>query len=104
MSSLKPDIFDPDFSNSEVFMRIRLMNVVAIILLNSLYGCVAHPTNPASVQNDPSCLKQTGSRIPANSESCTGSGRAYSSEDLNRTGSTTAGGSLRLLDPSLTAH
>jgi hypothetical protein len=48
------------------------------------------------------CLSQTGTRIPT--ENCSEIGRSYSSEDINRTGSTTAGDALRLLDPSITVH
>jgi hypothetical protein len=48
------------------------------------------------------CLSHTGSRIPG--ENCSEIGRSYSSEDINRTGSTTAGDALRLLDPSITVH
>jgi hypothetical protein len=55
----------------------------------------------AAAQN-PACLSQTGSRIPG--ATCSEIGRSYSSEDINRTGSTTPGEALRLLDPSITVH
>jgi hypothetical protein len=55
-------------------------------------------------QNNPACLKETGSRVPSGGASCLAYGHSYSSDDINRTGSPTVGGSLRLLDPTLTVH
>jgi hypothetical protein len=54
----------------------------------------------AAAAQDPSCLTQTGSRL-GDGTTCTATGRSYSKDDLDRTGATTVGGSLRLLDPSL---
>jgi hypothetical protein len=54
------------------------------------------------VQN-PNCLTHTGSRIDTKGK-CRGTGRSYTSEDLARTGKTTVGGALPLLDPSITVH
>lgn len=53
---------------------------------------------------DSACPNQTGSRIPVNPSTCSAPGRAYSSDDIKRTGATTAGGALRLIDPSVTVH
>ena len=53
-------------------------------------------------QKNPACLSDTGSRLPSSGADCSALGRSYSSEDIDRTGSSTAGGALRLLDPSLT--
>jgi hypothetical protein len=92
----------------------RGFNTVALVSLTLLVcGCAGSGTamrqdasTASARQDDPSCLKDTGSRIaPApGSANCAGFGRAYSNDDINRTGSTTAAGSLRLLDPSLTVH
>jgi hypothetical protein len=56
-------------------------------------------TNSAT-QNDSSCLRDTGSRLPS-STGCSAFGRSYSSADIDRTGSTTVSRSLQLLDPSV---
>ena len=56
-----------------------------------------------AAEKNPSCLSQTGSRISVKGE-CRGTGRSYTNDDINGTGATTAGGALRLLDPSITVH
>jgi hypothetical protein len=53
---------------------------------------------------NPACLKDTGSRIPSDGADCGAFGRSYSSDDIYGTGSTTASGALRILDPSITAR
>jgi hypothetical protein len=63
----------------------------------------AKPEKPTAVAQNPSCLTQTGSRISAKGK-CRGTGRSYTSEDMRRTGSTTVGGALPLLDPSIVVH
>jgi hypothetical protein len=57
-----------------------------------------------AVAQNPACLSQTGSRINATDSYCSSIGRYYSREDINRTGATTAGEALTLLDPSITVH
>jgi hypothetical protein len=54
----------------------------------------------SATQSDASCLRDTGSRIPS-STGCSAFGRSYSSDDIDRTGSTTVSRSLQLLDPSV---
>lgn len=79
-----------------------------LIMLVTLCGCAAPNTAlnqdvPNSVNRDnPSCLV-TGSRL-STSANCSTFGHSYSNEDISRTGSPTAAGSLRLLDPSITIH
>ena len=51
---------------------------------------------------DRACLRDTGSRIPPRPHECSGFGRSYSKEDIDRTGATTLGGALRLLDLAVT--
>jgi hypothetical protein len=85
---------------------IRLLSVAGLIV--GLAACAA--TAPSASREtvaarDPSCLKQTGSRLPVGATGCAGFGRSYSSDDINRTGATTPGAALPLLDPSLsTGH
>lgn len=95
----------------EVFMTTYLRVTSAIITVLILAACAATPTSVkpkaeasgAVVQNS-ACLSQTGTRIAGDNTHCSAIGRSYSSDDINRTGSTTAGEALRLLDPSITVH
>ncbi|HUE09451.1 MAG TPA: hypothetical protein VMQ54_00870 [Steroidobacteraceae bacterium] len=59
------------------------------------------PQASAAATPDPTCLTQTGSRL-GDGTNCTAAGHSYSKDDMDRTGATTVGGALRLLDPSLT--
>jgi hypothetical protein len=56
-----------------------------------------------AVVKNSSCPTETGSRLAGSAAECP-PGHSYSSDDIQRTGATTVGGSLRLLDPSLTVH
>ena len=62
-----------------------------------------NPKAPALAQN-PACLAQTGSRIIGKDADCSAFGRSYSSDDIYRTGATTADEALRLMDASITVH
>jgi hypothetical protein len=62
----------------------------------------AKPEKPTAAAANPSCLTQTGSRISKGK--CRGAGRSYTSDDMKRTGSTTVGDALPLLDPSIVVH
>jgi hypothetical protein len=75
----------------------------------TLFGCAATDgakPKPASVAaiKDPTCLTDTGSRISPAPGQCRGIGRSYSNQDIERTGSTSAGDALGLLDSSITVH
>jgi hypothetical protein len=63
----------------------------------------AKPEKRTAVAENPSCLTQTGSRISAKGK-CRGTGRSYTNDDIRRTGATTVGGALPLLDPSIIVH
>ena len=87
---------------------LRVTSAIATLLI--LTACAAptanvKPTAGASgaVAQTPACLSETGSRIAGNNGNCS-AGRSYSSDDISRTGSTTTGEALRLLDPSITVH
>jgi hypothetical protein len=88
-------------------VTVRFLSVVVSGLV--LFGCAATPQNPGSkppasaATKDPNCLTDTGSQI-ASKSSCRGYGRSYSSDDIDRTGQTTAADALALLDPSITVH
>lgn len=62
------------------------------------------PTGPTA--RNVNCLQDTGTRIRARDPKtgkplCQGPGRAYSRDDLNRTGQTDIADALRRLDPSV---
>ena len=88
---------------------LRVTAAIATVII--VAACAATATNvkpkaaasEATTQN-PACLTQTGSRIADINGNCSAFGRSYSSDDINRTGSTTADEALRLLDPSITVH
>lgn len=57
---------------------------------------------PLLKPGDHNCLRSTGSLIPPPKGGCLPvTGRSYSHEDIRRTGATTTGDALRLLDPSV---
>ncbi len=63
----------------------------------------ADATAGASSADRSRCLTETGSAIkPAAGNCLRVNGRSYSREDIDRTGSTTVGGALTNLDPSIT--
>jgi hypothetical protein len=85
------------------------MRIAAVIVAGvSLFGCASTPDNAKSkpavaTAADPNCLTETGSRITGSAK-CRGFGRAYSGQDIDRTGQTSAADALALLDPSITVH
>jgi hypothetical protein len=87
------------------YMRIAGLIVAGV----TLFGCATTAENGKSkmataIDKDPSCLTETGSRISPGPTKCRGIGRAYSSEDIQRTGSTSAADALGLLDSSVIVH
>ena len=92
-------------------MIIYLRAVSAIASVTLLAACAATAQNArpnagtsAVVAENHTCLTQTGSRIATKGADCSASGRSYSSEDIDRTGATTADEALRLMDPSILVH
>jgi hypothetical protein len=52
-----------------------------------------------------SCIRDTGSHIPPPKGQCLPvAGRSYSQKDIQRTGATTMGQALQMLDPSVTVR
>lgn len=74
-----------------------------------LAGCAATSrpqpdSRSASATTEP-CVLESASRIPARSGGCSITpGRAYSQQDVQRTGQTNAADALQMLDPSITVH
>ena len=86
---------------------LRVTSAIATVVI--LAACAATNEKPkaaasGSIAQNPACLTQTGSRIAGNNANCSAIGRSYSSDDINRTGATSADEALRLLDPSVTVH
>jgi hypothetical protein len=95
--------------DQEGFMT-AYMRIAAIIVAGAtLFGCATTADNAKSkpavsaAAQDPTCLTDTGSRIPSPPK-CRGIGQSYSSTDIDRTGQTNAADALRLLDPAITVH
>jgi hypothetical protein len=76
--------------------------IAAALALGACASTSGHtPGKSAAAAPPPGCVSDTGSRIAAPGD-CAGFGRSYSQEDMQRTGRTTAGGALSLLDPAFT--
>jgi hypothetical protein len=86
-------------------MATKLRIAAAVIAGSALCGCAATGSNPtvSAAAKNPYCLTETGSHLASNG-ACQSVGRSYTSEDIARTGATSAGNALALLDPSLTVH
>jgi hypothetical protein len=90
-------------------MAINMRILGALAAGFALCGCAStagSSSKPAasSAQNDPTCLVDTGSRLPPGKSGCRGTGRSYTSEDILRTGQTDSADALAHLDPSVTVH
>jgi hypothetical protein len=62
----------------------------------------APPT--AAAKATPGCVPETASRIPPKDSVCAGFGRAWTGEDLQRTGQINVGDALKMIDPSITVQ
>jgi hypothetical protein len=87
--------------------HVRVSGAIAAIMI--LAGCTTSganmkPTAQTSAAAPAGCLTSTGSHIPPSDSYCTGLGSSYSSQDINRTGKTTVGDALPLLDPTVTVR
>jgi hypothetical protein len=88
---------------------LRVTSAIATVLILAACAATTADVKPKAgtsdaVAQNPACLSETGSRMAGNDANCSAIGRSYSSDDINRTGSTTVGEALRLLDPSITVH
>jgi len=88
-------------------MPILRMSAIASVILLAACTATTADVKPqsktlADAQN-PACLSESGSRVPS-TNGCPAFGHSYSNQDLERTGSSTVGGALRLLDPTMTVH
>jgi hypothetical protein len=88
-------------------MTANIRFLGAIVAGFALCGCAStagNATKPAAIAKDSTCLTETGSRISSAKTPCRGTGRAYTSEDIARTGLTDSGDALAHLDPAVTVH
>ncbi len=92
-------------------MIVHLRTAIAIATVLALGACAAQttgvkssPAATAALSQNPACSHQGSSRIAGNPTNCPGFDRSYSSDDITRTGATTTGDALRLLDPAITVH
>ena len=90
-----------------IYTRIAAAIAAGLIFVGSAAvagDTKAKPEKQTAVAQNPSCLTQTGSRIAGDGTNCLAIGRSYTSDDISRTGATTVGDALRLMDPSITVH
>jgi hypothetical protein len=87
---------------------LRAASEIASIFILSACAANTAAVNPkaaaSALTQNHACLTETGSRISSENANCSAFGRSYSSDDIRRTGATTADEALRLMDPSITVH
>ena len=88
-------------------MSARMRSLSTIAAAAALAACASTsgtvPAKPLAARAPPAgCVQDTGSRIPAQSGACSGFGHTFTHDDIDRTGETTPGDALRLLDPTIT--
>jgi hypothetical protein len=87
-------------------MSTRMAALSSIVAALALGACASTSgnarTKPITASQPAGCVSDTGSLIPARPGNCAGFGTTYTQEDIRHTGETTAGGALRLLDPTVT--
>ncbi len=88
---------------------VRVTSAIAAVLVLSACAGTAGNVKPdaeksgVAAQNS-RCPSQTAIRIAGNDKNCLALGRAYSKDEIDRTGATTAAQALVLLDPSITTN
>jgi hypothetical protein len=81
--------------------------LICAVVSASVIACsTAAPARPDSrTAAAAPCPQNTASRIPMRPGECSSTpGRAYSNEDIERTGQTDVGEALQMLDPSISVH
>ena len=86
-------------------MRTRIATLSSVAAALALGACASTsgnaPTKPVAAAPPAGCVSG-GSPIPAPPGNCAGFWHSTRKRDIRRTGETTAGGALRLLDPTVT--
>jgi hypothetical protein len=83
-----------------------MKSVVLGALALTLAACATTPVTPgkattANAATPPGCVGQTATMIPVKPGTCAGFGSTYTRDDIDKTGQTTLGPALRMLDPSI---
>jgi hypothetical protein len=89
-------------------IHARVAAAVAAGLIFASFAAIGDDATPqpkkhSAAAENPRCLTHTGSLMSAKGK-CSGTGRSYTRDDIDRTGKTTLGGALAELDPSITVH
>jgi len=74
-----------------------------------LAACATAPVSPdkaatANAKPPAGCVGQTATLIPVKPGTCAGFGATYTRDDIDKTGQTTLGPALRMLDPSISSR
>jgi hypothetical protein len=79
-----------------------MRNLVLIAAVSGLLvACSNHRSDMAKADDRPSCLRDTGSRIPTPPGECNNQpGRSISREEMERTGAFTTFDAIRRVEPS----
>jgi hypothetical protein len=86
---------------------IGIIGIGASVAMALVTGCTttsagkSSEAQAAARASDQHCGSESASRIPSNGTSCRTAGRSYSSEDIDRTGKTSAAEALAVLDPAI---
>jgi hypothetical protein len=84
---------------------IKALLVCAVAAVSAVACSTTAPSRSASAATTPQCVQNSASRIPTRPGECSSApGRAYSGQDIERTGQTNVGDALQLLDPTITVH
>jgi hypothetical protein len=75
-----------------------------LLLGSTAMSADAPPQVPKAPARTYLCRPQSDSQVPVSDRKCPDFGHSWTSEDIQRTGATTVGDALRLLDPTLTVH
>jgi hypothetical protein len=87
-------------------MKITIGVMTASLSVLCLAACSAPGTvkpGAANVAQNQTCVAQSGSLIAQSDPNAT-VGRCYTNDDIRRTGASTVGEALPLLDPAITVH
>ena len=80
----------------------RLLTTCAVL---ALAACATHPAPPTTAATGSQSPAQPCTAMNARTDApCTGTGRTYSQQDIQRTGQQNVGPALQMLDPSITVH
>lgn len=88
---------------------LRATSAIASVFIIAACSATAGGAKPEAARSsalaqDPTCAARSGSPNAVMDTNCWAMGRSYSSDDIIRTGATTIGEALQLMDPSITVR